>query len=365
MNGILSAIGTANPDNCFSQDQILGFMTAAHQLTANNSSRLEKLYSLSGIEYRHSVLSDFKETCRNYSFFGNGEGLGPFPTTAQRGLIYETEAIKLCVKAVDDLKSQFLGLDLNSISHLITVSCTGMYAPGLDIDLVEKLHLRKDIERTCINFMGCYGAFNALKIANHICKAEHSAKVLIVCVELCTLHFQKEDTLENWVANSLFADGASAMIVEPEETHSSSTGFKLKSFHAELFLEKRNEMAWHIGNTGYQMRLSSRVAKTIKRKIRGVTDRLLEKSTLNLDDISEMAVHPGGRRILEVCDEAFDNSFCLKHSSEVLKLHGNMSSVSISFVLKRFLSEHQSGKNIASFAFGPGLTFETMILEGV
>ena len=364
MSSILSAIGIATPSYCFSQDQILRFMVDAHQLNNNDASRLEKLYHVSGIEQRHSVLPDFAEDSDNI-LFGNNSGTGPFPTTAQRGIVYEREAIGLCIKAVDELKQKVPGLNLKDITHLITVSCTGMYAPGLDIDLIEKLELNKSTERTCINFMGCYAAFNALKVADYICRAKKDAKVLIVAVELCTLHFQKESTLENWVANSLFADGATATLVEPEENPSTGKGFRLKSFYTELALEARDEMAWHIGDTGYEMRLSSRIAKNIKSRIKSVTEKLLKTADLRLHDISGMAIHPGGRRILEVCDEEFENSFCLKHSFEVLKMHGNMSSVTILFVLQRFLDEAKPGANLMSFAFGPGLTIESMILQAI
>lgn len=365
MSSILSAIGVATPSYCFSQNQILQFMTGAHQLNSNDALRLEKLYGLSGIEQRHSVLSDFGESPENYKFFGNKAGLDPFPTTSERGEIYETEAVVLCIKAVGQLMEKLPELSLKDITHLITISCTGMYAPGLDIDLIEKLDLNKSTERTCINFMGCYAAFNGLKAADYICRASEDAKVLIVTVELCTLHFQKESTLENWVANSLFADGAAAVLVESERNSSSDKGLRLQSFYSEMALEAKDEMAWRIGDTGYQMRLSSRIAKNIRTRINDLTEKLLTKAGLKIRDISGMAVHPGGRRILEVCEEAFDHSFCLKHSFDVLKTYGNMSSVTILFVLQRLLEETKSGSNLIGFAFGPGLTIESMILQVV
>ena len=365
MSSILSAIGIASPSYQFSQSRILKFMIDAQQLNKNDTSRLEKLYAPSGIEHRHSVLSDFGVERGNYTFFGNDTGLIPFPTTNERGLIYEKEAIGLSIKAVEQLKEQIPDLKLKDITHLITVSCTGMYAPGLDIDLVEKLPLNKSIERTCINFMGCYGAFNALKVADYICRSAKDAKVLIVAVELCTLHFQKENTLENWLANSLFGDGAAAMLVEPGENCHYGKGFCLKAFYNELVLEAKDEMAWRIGDTGYEMCLSSHIAKNIKNNITHVTDMLLGKANLSLQHISGFAVHPGGRRILEVCEEALETCACLKHSFDVLKQYGNMSSVTVLFVLQRFLQETKSGEHIMSFAFGPGLTFESMILQAV
>lgn len=365
MGSIISAIGTATPANRFSQKEILNFMIEAHQLDQTNALRLEKLYDVSGIDFRHSVIADFGMERGNYSFFGNGEALEPFPPTAQRSSVYEISAKDLAVQAVRDLLHK-TSLKLANITHLITVSCTGMYAPGLDIDLIQHLSLDSGIERTCINFMGCYGAFNAIKIADYICRADRHAKVLIVDVELCTLHFQRESTLENWVANSLFADGAAAVLVEEQGNRLSQKGFHLNTFYNTLVTEAKDEMAWRIGDTGFQMHLSSQIAKNIGKKIKEVTTSLLEKSGYERAAISHLAIHPGGRRILEVCEDLLDlPEEALQHSYDVLKQYGNMSSVTILFVLQKLLTQTKPGDKTMSFAFGPGLTFESMILETV
>lgn len=363
MGSIISGIGTATPKHRFQQSQILQFMANAHQLSPTDSARLKNLYQLSGIDARHSVLEDFGLSAGNYTFFGNEAGLSPFPSTKARGLMYEKYAPQIAGDAVANLLEQLPGLDKQIITHLITVSCTGMYAPGLDIDLILNLGLNKAIERTCINFMGCYGAFNALKMADYICRADVGAKVLIVDVELCTLHFQRENTLQNWLSNSLFSDGAAAVLIEPSENSSSTKGFMLKSFYNELFTEAKDDMGWRIGNTGYEMKLSSKIAKHISNKANAVTAKLLAKAGLTFKEINLLAVHPGGKRILEVCDEAFHSSLSLKHSFDVLKEFGNMSSATILFVLKRLLTEAVPGQNLMSFAFGPGLTFESMVLQ--
>ncbi|WP_026905201.1 type III polyketide synthase [Pedobacter glucosidilyticus] len=364
MSSVISAIGTSNPSNQFAQSRILEFMKEAHQLDSNQARRLEKLYQVSGIDYRHSVLQDFGRQKGNYSFFGNDAGLNPFPTTASRGFVYEQNALQIALKAVENCLKQ---LDFNpqNISHLITVSCTGMYAPGLDIELVEKLGLKPDTERTCINFMGCYGAFNALKVADYICRAQPTAKVLIVDVELCTLHFQKENTLDNWLANSLFADGAAAVLVQ-HEAQTDDKLFQINSFYSELISQARNEMAWRIGDFGYEMQLTSQVAKQIKGGIKNIADKLLKKAQLAFDDIGQYAIHPGGRRILEVCDDAFQlHPYQNEHAYEVLRNFGNMSSATVLFVLAALgkkLKTKQQEEKILSFAFGPGLTFESMVL---
>ncbi len=366
MRSSISAIGTSNPSNKFSQEQIFEFMKDAHQLDEQNSRRLHKLYQVSGIAHRYSVLDDFGSPKSNYAFFGNEAGLEPFPTTAQRGIIFQKNALNLCLSAIDNCFAKLNNFDVKQITHVITVSCTGMYAPGLDIEIVESLGLKPSVERTCINFMGCYGAFNALKVADYICKADDKANVLIVDVELCTLHFQKENTLDNWLANSLFADGASAVLVQNADEAKEKI-FEIDTFYTEVVTEARNEMAWKIGDHGYEMQLTNKVSKQIKSGIKSVADKLLEKANLTFDDIDAYAIHPGGRKILEVCDEVFNlNNGQLEASYHVLNNYGNMSSTTIVFVLNELskkANEQKFGKNILSFAFGPGLTFESMILK--
>lgn len=364
MSSVISAIGVANPAHCFKQEQILNFMTQAHQLTDNHASRLRKIYEVSGIDYRYSVLPDFGGLEDDLSFFRYGGERYASPCTQVRMSAYQQHAKEVAGAAIADLRKKVNGFDLKRVTHLITVSCTGMYAPGLDIDLLQSLELPESTERTCINFMGCYGAFNAIKVADYICRADPESKVLIADVELCTLHFQPKNTMDNWLANSLFSDGAAAVLVENSADRSSSKGYQLKSFYNQLVAEAREEMAWHIGNTGFEMRLSSHIAKKIRSRVEQVTEKLIEKAGIKLPDISRLAIHPGGRRILEVCNEILNfPEKALKPSFNVLRQFGNMSSVSVLFVLNEHLKDANPGENLMSFAFGPGLTFESMILE--
>jgi predicted naringenin-chalcone synthase len=366
MSSMICAIGTSNPVNQFSQMQIFEFMRNAHELNDLDARRLEKIYNSSGIDFRYSSLADFGLKQGNFTFFGNQNGLKPFPTTSQRGEIYKNEALSLSLKAIGNCIEGLSDFKLASITHLITVSCTGMYAPGLDIELVEALKLKPSVERTCINFMGCYGAFNALKSADYICKADPKATVLIVNIELCTLHFQVESNLDNWLSNALFGDGASAVIVRNEEITNEKL-FEIKSFYTEIVSDAKREMAWEIGNFGYQMQLTNKVPKQIKKGIKTIAQNLLAKANLEWTDIKHYAIHPGGRRILEVCTEVFNLDASQNNAAyEVLRKYGNMSSATILFVLAELaktLKANKKAENIMSFAFGPGLTFESMILH--
>ncbi len=369
MSSCISAIGTANPKYRTSQNDIYQFMVEAFDLDKTNASRLKLIYDNSGIDYRFSVLPDFgKKSNDGRLLFHNSKGEGGFPGTEKRMAQYQQEAALIAATAAKNcLKNLQVNIS-SQITHLITVSCTGMYAPGIDINLVEILGLNHNVERTCINFMGCYGALNALKTADYICRAQEDAKVLIVCIELCTLHFQKENTLDNWVANSLFSDGAAAAIVE-NAGHRSGTGtcLVLDTFYSEFVPSAKDEMGWYIGDKGFEMKLTSKVSKLIRKHIPALAEKLLKKAGLSFDDVDSYAIHPGGRKILEVAETALgftrENN---KHSYDVLRDYGNMSSASILFVLERVLMESLIRKeNILGFAFGPGLTVESMILKKI
>jgi len=240
-----------------------------------------------------------------------------------------------------------------------------MYAPGLDIDLVKSLNLSSSVNRLCINFMGCYAAFNAIKLADSFCAADPKAKVLIVCTELCSIHFQKEFTEDNLLANALFADGAAALLIEGEPRR--GVNLKPVSFFCDLAPEGEQDMAWTVGDLGFEMKLSAYVPEIIKNGIAKLTSNLLAQISQQLTDVSYYAIHPGGKKILEVIEQELDLSKADNRAAyEVLKNYGNMSSPTVLFVLNEIsknLTNTDDGKKILSFAFGPGLTLESMVLE--
>jgi predicted naringenin-chalcone synthase len=365
MKSHISAIGIANPSYKIPQMQIADFMAEATQMDGQEKRKLNALYRSTGIRYRHSVLADYSKHKGAFEFYSNTPNMEPFPMIEQRMNLYREHALPLCIQAVNNCLFSYEKFNIKQVTHLITVSCTGMYAPGIDIELIEEFGLSTNIKRTAINFMGCYGAFNALKAADAICKSEPSAKVLVVCVELCTIHFQKEKTEDHILANALFADGAAALIMEAQPK--SDCSISIESAYCDLLFEGKSDMAWHIGNFGFEMRLSSYIPDMIKKGICQLTDRLLKHLKMTVSDIQLFAIHPGGKRILEVIEEQLgmqkeDN----RYAYQTLKEYGNMSSTTILFVLKALWNDLQkadAGKNILSCAFGPGLTLESMLLK--
>ena len=364
MNVSINAIGIAVPPYKADQSDIINFMTRHVGQDRRIARKIRALISLSGIESRYSVIPDFGSEEGAYEFFPKNQSLEPFPTTSQRMSTYQQHAASLALEAVESCV-QKAAADKSEITHLITVSCTGMYAPGLDIELVDKGGLSTSVERTAINFMGCYAAFNALKVANSIIKADEHANVLLVSVELCSLHFQKDTNDDALLSNALFGDGAAAVLMSRSSSTKPSLAFK--SFHNDLALQGKTEMGWFIKDMGFEMKLSGEVPEIIRNGIQRLTNGLLAKLQLEVSQIDYFAIHPGGRKILEVIEESLSlDPLQNQPAHQIMADFGNMSSPTVLFVINKILENlkpEDRGKKMLSFAFGPGLTMESMLLE--
>lgn len=360
----ITAIGNATPIYRQSQLRVFDLITTRFQLNRVEQRILQTVYRESGVDYRHSVLEDFVKKNEDLTFFPNNP-VDSFPSTEKRMKIYKENALKLTLSAVSDCFSSLINFNKEGITHLITVSCTGMFAPGLDVELVQSLGLTQSLQRIAINFMGCYGLFNGMKVAQAICKGDKNAKVLLVSVEMCTIHFQKKFDLDNLIASTIFADGAGALLIEGSPSQNQYLTFH--DFYCDIVSESQEEMTWGIGNQGFDIRLSSYVPHLIKKGIAEFVSKLLIRNSLQFDNIHYFAIHPGAKKILEACEHALkisqeDNRF----SYEVLRDYGNMSSATIAFVLKKLWKSMQKidhQKNIFCCAFGPGLTLESMLLN--
>jgi len=362
MKSKIISIGTAVPEHQITQMEVGKLMTQIIPLKTDDKRKLLSLYRSSGIKYRHSVVKDFTIDQKHFEFFPNVVE-HPFPSTRDRMQIYKEKALPLALNAVNDCFKQ-TAVAKEAITHLIVISCTGIYAPGIDIELVENLGLKTNTQRTGVNFMGCYAAFNGLKVANNICKADPDATVLMVCLELCTLHFNPHTDIENILVNMLFSDGAAAVLLQEEK--SPKKGLTIEKFHCDLAPESKNEMTWDIANKGFDMKLSPQVPDIIRKGIEKLCLNLLQQDNFEQDSIDIYAIHPGGRKILEVIEEKLrvprEKNWA---AYQVLENFGNMSSPTILFVLKAIwekLSVDDDNKSILSFAFGPGLTLESMLL---
>lgn len=350
----INSIGTAQAPFSHSQKDILDFMLAMYQVPAEDVEKMTRLYDRSEIETRYSAIEDFSLPKSKWTFIEKDKPV----SVEKRMQKYFEIAPALCEKAVRRCLQH--AADIQRITHLITVSCTGISAPGLDIQLMRALGLATDVHRSSVNFMGCYAAVHALKIANSICGADPLAKVLIVDVELCTLHFQDSYTMDNIAASLLFGDGAAAVVVSNEPGM-----YAIQDFYAEVAFSGYNDMAWNISANGFLMTLSGYVPSVIAEHIEPMLLNSLNKMQLSKSDIHHWAIHPGGKKIILEIEKALDLTPAdVEVSRSVLSDYGNMSSVTILVVLKRMQSKvKQAGENMYTVAFGPGLSIESMFLK--
>ncbi|HVY14168.1 MAG TPA: type III polyketide synthase [Rhodopila sp.] len=269
---------------------------------------------------------------------------GAFPSTAARMGLYEPHALELAMRAVRRL-------DADGVTHLIVASCTGFTAPGLDFQIMRAAGLPDGTQRTIVGFMGCFAAVNALKLANDIVRADADARVLVVNLELCSLHLQERfQDVPRMLSFLLFADGASAALVTTEPQ-----GLALGRFRATVIPRSAELITWHIRDQGFEMHLSGQVPGRIRRWLPDHGQALVPEDAPTL-----FAVHAGGRSILDAVQQGLAlPPEALRYSRDVLRRHGNMSSATLMFVLDAILRDPDARGSGLGMAFGPGLSVES------
>lgn len=354
MSKIIS-IASGVPTYKHSQNTLFNFADKVYNKNESDTRKLKFLYNHSGIEYRYSIIPDFDLTKKERVFFNEEENLLPVPSIGKRMEVYNQYAAKLSAETIT--KCIASKIKTKDITHLITVSCTGMSAPGLDLQLIELMDLPKHIFRTSVNFMGCYAAIHAMKLADAFCNNDKNAKVVIVCTEFCTLHFQTEPTIDNLTSSLLFADGSAAILMQHNEA---GKGLQIENFFSDVNFDGKKDMAWELSSTGFLMTLSGYIPELIKADFEKLVATALQKTNRTKKDITHWCIHPGGKKIvdtisdtLQIDKRAFENSY------EVLNNYGNMSSPTILFVLEKIMNNIKNDEVIFGAAFGPGLTMET------
>jgi predicted naringenin-chalcone synthase len=360
----LGRIGTAVPVHAYDQMHLYEAMTRVLPLEPKQSKALKGLYKHSGIGTRHSVLPDFlpaslpasaSETHAEALYPQDVEGA--FPPLSARMVVYNKASLPLALAAIRNAD-----MPLDKITHIIAVSCTGLAAPGLDLMLLRALELPVHTHRTCVHYMGCYAALHGLKQADSICRADPEAHVLLVCVELCTLHFQPDTSWDNLTSSLLFADGAAAVMVTGKAP--AAPALQMRHFYSEVALEGWDEMSWNPDEKGFLMRLGRGVPFMLQNHSQPLIARALERAQLSLNDVHHWAIHPGGRLILDLLIRELKLApGALDVARQVLQDYGNMSSPTILFVLKALQQTPGAHENVFAAAFGPGLTMETALLR--
>ena len=366
MSVCILGIGSAVPELSIEQADAAEAAGLLCGLTDKQKRLLPTLYRHAGVRKRHTVLltPEAKGQPGGQVFYRSVEEGGPDgPSTAARMQMYAQSATGLataaCRKALADAS-----LDAGAITHLITVSCSGFAAPGVDVQLIRELGLPAEVARTHVGFMGCHGALNALRVARAFADANPDARILVCAIELCSLHHQYGWNPEQIVANALFADGSAAVVCG----HAGDDGpldEKPRWLASGSMVVPQTEdlMSWNIGDHGFQMTLSARVPDVIQSSLRTWLEGWLASEGTELAQIAHWGIHPGGPRILQACVDALQlEPSEIQTSRDVLAEFGNMSSPTILFIVERLIRNKTPGPCVL-LAFGPGLTIEAALVE--
>ncbi|MDQ0201985.1 type III polyketide synthase [Neobacillus ginsengisoli] len=349
-------IGTAVPEFCLDQTDTSQRLAEALKEYPDSMRWAKRIFKQCGVATRYTCepnLLESAEDCRYFSQNSNRR----FPSTAERMEIYKKASVPLGLnvarKALEDAK-----VDVSDITHLITVSCTGQFLPGLDTELVKGLGLAETINRIPLNFIGCAAGLKAVCMSRQIVSNNPTSKVLIVCVELCTLHIQPSTQREALYGTSFFGDGASACIVGSAGAEHTAI-FQLGKEHSVLLQDAAGDMVWEVGDYGFDLYLSPNIPKLIGQFVPEQVKHLLRDD--QKPDI--WAIHPGGKGIIDKLEEIFElTEEQTRPSRNVLRNFGNMSSATILFVLNEMRQElqalHSKSASGLALAFGPGITCE-------
>ncbi len=360
MRPSILALSTAVPPHIYYQKEVAKKTVEIFKLEKDKVALSERIYQNSAIEKRHSIIDDFNKSREEWVFWGK-DYPETIPGMGCRNNCYKEEAPKLAEEAARKALTAWGG-DPSRITHIISVSCTGVMAPGIEFHLMQKLGLSSAINRLGINFMGCFGAFKGLSVANAFAQENPRNRVLVVCTELCSLHLQAVSDGESITGNSLFADGSAAAIIGSQPEMNETPLWEIRRFHSLGFENTLDKMSWEAGDNGLVMRLSHTVPVLIGRKIKEFTDDLLKQDVQLYQ--CDWALHPGGKSILQAIEKNLKlHPDQTKASWKTLNDYGNMSSATFLFVLDLLSRQPKLQTWTAGVGFGPGLSAEGILLR--
>jgi alkylresorcinol/alkylpyrone synthase len=363
MSMLIQGIGCAVPPHTMTQDQAAELACEVICRTQQQQRVLTALYRKAGVTERHTALPhrvalEWLPASPSGKIEDRPIALGP--TTAERMRYFAEHAPPLARQAALAALDH-AALKSGDITHLITVSCTGFDAPGVDVSLIAGLPLAPTTERLQIGFMGCHGAINGLRAAHAVAGADPAARVLLCAVELCSLHYRFQWDPERLVANALFADGAAAVVAGGEAASGTAEAWKLQATGSCLIPNSQQAMSWRIGDHGFEMTLDASVPELIQTHLRPWLVEWLGGHGLTLEAVGSWAIHPGGPRILASIEQSLGLPLdATAVSREILSQFGNMSSPTVLFILNRLRELHAPLPCVA-LGFGPGLFAEAAL----
>jgi alkylresorcinol/alkylpyrone synthase len=350
MSKIIST-GTSTPSFEYSQNEIRKFISALFMDSSENLSEIFTVFDTALISRR------FFSVPKEWLYLDH--------TFSERNRQYQETALdiseKACIACIEVSGARFSDID-----GIIFVSSTGIATPGIDAMLCNKLNLRPDIKRIPLWGLGCAGGASGLSLAMSLCKANPEQCFMLVCTELCSICFQKEDiSKKNIVATSLFADGSAAALIAGEG-HSlyQQKGISLIESRSRQFRDTLDVMGWNIIDSGFDVVISKDIPCIVLEHIRAIVTDLLRNHDLVSSDLKHLFLHPGGRKVLEAVSAGLERPMSdFSSSSLMLDQYGNMSSATVLFVIDEVLRNSQFQKNEFGMisAFGPGFSSETLL----
>ncbi|MGG4047677.1 type III polyketide synthase [Paenibacillus favisporus] len=355
---LIQGIGTALPPHRLCQDDVFAKIEASLREDPHALRWAKRIFKQCGVQVRYTCEEDFLKPADQCTYLSTDKQQAA-PSTSKRMEVYRRESVPLAEKAAEEAIRD-AGVEASGITHILTVSCTGQFLPGLDTVLIHRLGLSARIQRIPLTFQGCAAGLRAIQLAQQIVSASPAAVVLIVCVELCTIHLQPSGSREALFGASFFGDGASACIVSSGEVDQ-QRGFQLDGGHSVLLPDSADEMIWEVGDTGFDLYLSPNIPKLLRTFLQDEVDRLLGGGALP----PLWAIHPGGRGIVDAVQDLFGlEDSQTEFSRNVLRDFGNLSSATLLFVLKgmreRLREQGEGERSGVALAFGPGLTAELL-----
>jgi predicted naringenin-chalcone synthase len=363
MSFVVRGLGTALPDGYVDPAEGLHVARVIGGPTCRESGFLPAVYEGSGNRRRalvhgRDVIRDLFEGTRHSGspFLPTGDPHFRGPSTGVRNRMYAENAPPLAVRAAAEALRQ-AGVPADAVTHLVTVSCTGFAAPGVDLALIRGLGLSPTVLRTHVGFMGCHGAINGLRVADAYTSADPAAVVLLVAVELCSLHYHFGDDPEKVVANALFADGAAAVVGT-----AAAGPWRVAATGSCLIPDTADAMTWLVGDHGFEMTLAKRVPKAIASNLGPWMSGWLGRHGLTVADVGSWAVHPGGPKIVDAVEAALAlPSGATAAARRVFADYGNMSSPTVLFILNE-LMRAAAPRPCVMLGFGPGLVAEAALV---
>lgn len=344
----IRAVATAHPSFRMTRAE---WLAIADRIAPADVDRalLARLAERSGIESRHCAAFEDGRA----PLYAPGE----VPGTAARMSLWSRAARSMSVDACRDAL-RTARVEPGAVTHLVTASCTGFDAPGLDAHLIESLGMRCDIRRTNIGFMGCHAAINALSVARSTVLADPRAVVLMCTAEVSSAHFHHTTRIDQLIANTLFADGAAAAVIDA----GAGEGLTIQSTHSTLIPGSTDDMRWCVGDHGFEMTLGARVPEILETTVGAWVRGALDGHGLSPETVASWAIHPGGPRVIDaVCSALALPPSAGDPSRAVLREHGNMSSATLLFIVERLVRAGARAP-IVGLAFGPGLVGEMVLL---